>query len=57
MKATDILKKYVLPNLPYLLSVSYTHLIVKVLYNDEEWNGYYLLSAEEKAAIQRKMEQ
>ena len=31
--------------------------IVKVLYNDEEWNGYYLLSAEEKAAIQRKMEQ
>ena len=31
--------------------------IVKVLYNDEEWNGYYLLSAEEKAAIQKKMEQ
>ena len=27
------------------------------LHNDEEWNGCYLLSAEEKASIQRKMEQ
>lgn len=31
--------------------------IAKILYSGEEWNGCYLLSAEEKAFIQKKMEQ